>query len=240
MTVKNKSFREYIERINNAIKPYYLFLLMIVFIIGLLFTTYSILIRPSGLTVSIDKEEINYPSKINNEIIKTYKYIENSNENLEIKSSIIKLYNYLINTQDYWKITISNNSSKSIDNINIRILNVSDLTSWGISSDYLIDDEKQKIMESLSYIESSGIINLRNSINLPPETTLCIYLWGVFEEFSFKTNVFVVHDGGTGKIIKTEEVSGIRAFIANSAIEILILLILIFLVVYRFSIKQHK
>lgn len=237
---RKKSFRENIVKFNNAIKPYYAFLFMLAFLWGIIFTSYKLIARPPGLSVAINKEIINYPSKINNEIIDVYNHFKNSEDNKQIKASIFKLYNYLINTQDYWGITISNNSSKIIRDINIRILNVSDLTSWGVSSNYLLDKEKQKIIDNVSFNESSGIINLKNSVTLPPEASLCIHLWGAFDEFNFSENVFVIHDGGTGKIIKTAEVSGLEAFIANSAGEILFLLIFIFLIVYRAGIKQKK
>lgn len=110
--------REKIKELNKILEPYYLLIIMIIFFIGGFVSLYKILFSPPDLLVRIEKENINYPSSINDSYIDIYSSIQDSSNVVDIKDKSVELYNYLIKTKHQRVIEIKNNTNKTIKSIN--------------------------------------------------------------------------------------------------------------------------
>lgn len=231
--------REKIKELNKMLEPYYLLIIMIAFFIVGFISIYKILFSPPDLLVRVAKENINYPSSINDSYEDVYTYIQDSSHTVDVKSKSIEVYNYLIKTKHQRVIEIKNNTNKTIKSINVRYTNVRDLTSWAVSSSYLLEDEKKNLLENILFQKGSGIIYLKDAVNLPPNGDLKIYLWGEFNPYDWDESLNVDYDGGVGKIEYNQSFYGIKAIIAEYFFEIFIFIILTFVVVYHLQIKNY-
>lgn len=231
--------REKIKEINKKLEPYYLLIVMIVFFMAGFISIYKILFSPPDLLVRIEKENINYPSSINNTYADIYEYIHDStNENL-IKSKAVQVYEYLVQTRHQRVIEIINNTDKTIKSINIRYTSVRNLTSWAVSSSFLLEEEKDKLLENILFQKASGIIYLKDAVTLPPNGDLKIYLWGEFNPYDWDESLTVDYDGGVAKIEYNKSFSGYKAIIAEYFFAIFILIFLTFILVYHLQIRNH-
>ena len=121
-----------------------------------------------------------------------------------------------------------NNTNKTIKSINIRYTNVRDLTSWAVSSSYLLEDEKDNLLKNILFQKVSGIIYLKDAVNLPPNGDLKIYLWGEFNPYDWDESLSVDYDGGVAKIEYNKSFYGLKAIIAEYFFEILVFIIMTF------------
>lgn len=228
-----------IKEINNKIEPYYLLILMLVFFIGGFITLYKLLFSPPDLTVKIEKENINYPASINNKYISLFNYVQDSTNDLDLKRKSTEVYQYLIKTKHQRSLEIINNTNRTIKTINIRMSNVRDLTSWAVSSSYLLEEEKDKLLKNILFQENSGIIYLKDAVDLPPNGSLKIYLWGEFIDHSWLETLSVDFDGGAAKIEYSKSFSGLKALFAEYFFEIIFFIIITFIIVYLLQIKKY-
>lgn len=231
--------REKIKDLNKKLEPYYLLIIMIAFFIGGFVSLYKILFSPPDLLVRIEKENINYPSSINDSYIDIYTYIQDSSNVADVKTKSVEVYNYLIKTKHQRVIEIKNNTNKTIKSINIRYTNVRDLTSWAVSSSYLLEDEKDNLLKNILFQKVSGIIYLKDAVNLPPNGDLKIYLWGEFNPYDWDESLSVDYDGGVAKIEYNKSFYGLKAIIAEYFFEILVFIIMTFGVVYHLQIRNY-
>jgi hypothetical protein len=230
---------EKIKNLNKAIEPYYLLILMLVFFLGGFSFIYKVFLAPPDLLVTIQKENINYPSSINKDYLDIYTYIQESTKDDKLKLSAANTYSYLLKTKHQWEIEIKNNTNKTIRSINLRLPNVKDLTSWGVSSSYLLEEEKNKLMASIDFQKSSGIIYLKDAVNLPPNADLKILLWGEFLDYSWDETLLVNYDGGTAKIEIPTTFTGLKSILAEYFFEIFLFILFTFILVYLLQMKKY-
>lgn len=229
-----------IKKVKEALEPYYSLLGMIIFFVVSFLGVYKFVVRPPDLGVDIKREEVNFPNKINNEFSKVYKYLSDSSKNQGVISSAANVYLYLTNTDNFWSLTLTNETDKAIEKIRFRITNVSSLNSWGVSSSFFLDSEQNRIMQNISYQDKSGIIYLDKIDELPAKASLTIYLWGKMPKLSLDDNVFVDYSGGSARPSKQIEVSGFKAYLVDYIYEILFLIFLIFTAVYKHLLKKYR
>lgn len=230
---------ENIRKLNKVIEPYYLLIIMLVFFIGGFSFIYRILLAPPDLLVTIQKENINYPSSINQDYLDIYSYIQESTKNSKLQLSALNTYSYLIKTKNQWTIEIKNNTNKTIRSINIRLPNVKNLTAWGVSSSYLLEEEKDKLMGNIDFQKTSGIIYLKDVVNLPPNADLKILLWGEFLDYSWDESLIVNYDGGIAKVEIPQKFTGFKSIIAEYFFEIFLFVVLTFVLVYLLQINKY-
>lgn len=232
-----KNFREKIEHFNESLKPYYTLIGMIIFFIGIFITSYKILVKSPELSVNVSKENINYPNSINEHYNKVYDSFMKLNPDSTLKVDANTVFSYLLKTKQNWIIRLKNETDKTLEKVNLRIINVSDITSWAISSDYLLEEEKTKVLGKVKFQESSGVVYLSDFVNLPPNSSMSLYLWGKFDESLWNDNIIVTYDGGVGIIEKSIEVTGFKAYLVDYFFEIMFFLLLIFCIVYLYKVR---
>lgn len=239
MSKKNILSKESIEQLNKACQPYYLLVTMLVFFTGGFIAISKILFSPAELTVKVVTENINYPASINDNCLELFAAIQKEPADSTMTYNIGKIYQYLLNTKQQKIYEIINNTNKTMRAINIRETGVQDLTSWAVSSEYLLQEEKDRILKNLVYEKQSGIIYMKDALNLPPDATVKIYIWGDFTSYSPEESLIVTYDGGTGKLIKSKSFTGISAIIAEYWFLIAILVIATFALTYQLLINRY-
>lgn len=232
-----KDFREKIENFNESLKPYYTLIGMIIFFVGIFITSYKILVKSPELSVYVSKENINYPNSINENYSKVYDSFMQLNPDSKLKVDAITVYNYLLKTKQNWIVRLKNETDKTIEKVNLRVINVSDITSWAISSDYLIEKEKKKVLEKVKFQESSAVVYLSDFVSIPPNSSMSLYLWGKFDESLWNDNILVTYDGGVGIIEKSIEVTGFKAYLVDYFFELMFFLLLVFCLVFLYTIR---
>jgi hypothetical protein len=210
---------------------------MLFFFFGTIAFISKIFFSPPNLSVKIVKSDINYPAKINNKYLEIYNYIQDSTDNSYMKEASIELLNYLIKTQQQRIIYITNNTDKTIKSLNLRYLNVVSLTSSSVSSSYLVENEKNRFIENMSFEENSGIIYFKESTDIPQKGDLKIYLWGQF--IDDLNSVSVIYDGGQAKIEYSTTVTGLKAIVAEHISSILFFLFATFIIIYYLQTRMY-
>lgn len=232
-----KNLRENIEHFNNNLKPYYVLFGMIVFFVGLFLACYKILVKSPELIVYLTKENINYPNSINEKYTKVYNQFIRLNTDSVINIDAYRVFKYLINTKQNLIVRLENETDKTLEKVNLRITNVNDITSWAVSSDYLLEEENNKVLGKVKFQEGSNIVYLSDFVSIPPKRSMSLYLWGKFDESLWNDNVLVTYDGGTGIVEKKIEVTGFKAYLVDYYFEIFSFLLLIFCIVYLYIVK---
>lgn len=227
-------------KINDEIKPYHSFLVFIVFILSTFVIIYNFLIKPTDLNLVLTKENVEYPSFINEDFGKVFLKISDLKVDDSIKYELVNIQSYLMKSKNHWKLELKNMTSRTINKIDLRILNVNSLASFNINSDYLTKEEKTDICQKLSYQKDNGIISLANFTNIPPNRFIIINLWGELNYVPFQNNIFATYEGGEAKIVESKTVSGFILYVIDYFIEIQIALFLSFFLLYRYSIKKYK
>jgi hypothetical protein len=229
--------RKKIQELNKKVEPYYLLITMLLFLVTAPITLYTIIPPPRHIVVKVDKENINYPASINDKYIKIYNYVNDSTNNEDLKNNSNELFDYLIKTKDQWNIDIKNNSKKTIKGIHLRLLNVSSLTSSAVTSSYLLEEEKNNMVKNLIFDKVSGIIYLKDAVDLPPFGELKISLWGEF--YNWMNTLNVNYEDGEAKIEYIKTFSGLKAVIGQFSTTIFITLIATFILIYYLQLKKY-
>ncbi|NHE59960.1 hypothetical protein [Cyclobacterium plantarum] len=229
-----------IDQINEAIKPYYTLLTMIVGIGGVFIGAYALIIKPSDLQVILKKEKIDYPVSINQEFLELNRYVLENCPTDETKLLSVSISNYLLKTKDHWIVKLINKSNKYISGLEVRIPNTKLLTSYGISSNFLLEEEKDKFLEKIDFQDKSGIVYIKPEIEIPSNSNIEIYLWGDFTDFNWGENIHVKYSGGEGKLQREVISTGFKAYITEFYIEIFLVLLIIFLLTYSVGIKLNE
>lgn len=229
--------RQQLEKVNDAIKPYYALISMIIFFGGLFITTYKYVISPSDLRISVETERLHYPTSIANSYTNVYNYVISKDTLLSDASTI---YSFLVKTTESKRITLNNTSSKTLRGVKFRHLNTDDLTAWGISSDYLTANEEQKLKENLVFDDARKMIHLLNPVDIAPKSQISIVVWGSFKADIFDHDIIASYDNGEGHVDKTYNIGGMKGYFVNYAFEFIALMLLIFITVYYIGIKFVK
>jgi len=231
--------RQIIVDFNKKVEPYYLVIIMLAFFIGGFISIYKLFFSPPDLSVKIENETINYPASINNRYADVYSYIQDSIKNEEIKSKAVDVYQYLIKTKQQRSLEIKNNTNKTIKSLNIRMTNVRDLTSWAVSSSFLLEEEKEKLLKNIDFQKTSGIIYLKDAVDIPPSGDLTIYLWGEFNPYDWDDVLSISYDGGTAKIEYSKTYSGLKAILAEYFFEIMVFILVTFIFVFYLQTQKY-
>jgi hypothetical protein len=236
----SEKFKTGVEKINQSLKPYYSLLIMIVFFMGTFITGYKIIVKSPDLRVHEIKDNIDYPNSINECYKRVFDSFNKQNSDSSLRADAINVYEYLLRTKQQERISLKNETEKTLEKVDIRIINVSGLTSWAVSSDYLADEEKTKLMRSVKYDERSGEIYLSEKFDILPKGAITFYLWGQFDESVWNNNLRVTYDGGMGFLEKSIQVSGFKAYIDEYWYEIIFFMLLVVCVVFIFTIKGKE
>jgi len=228
-----------IKNFNSKIEPYYALIGMIIFFVGGMIAVYSFFFKDPKLSVRIDKQEINYPATINQKFQTVFSYLTDSTRNATVKSNAAEVYDYLLNTNNFWTITLKNETKSTLSKIRIKISGVSDLNAYNISSPFLLNEERDKVAKSVSFQESSGLIYIDNIEELPSKVELKLYLWGKMSPLVMGENVYVTYEGGDAKPAYSTVVTGFKAYVVNYIFEIFLLFLLTIILVYRNIIKKN-
>jgi hypothetical protein len=232
-------FLDHIKSLNKEIEPYYLLITMLIFFLFGFISITKFLLAPPDVLVTVKKENINYPSSINENYSELFAFIQDSTKNEKAKNISFIVYNYLIKTKNQWTLEIQNNTGKKIKSINIRMSNVKDLTSRATSSSFLLDEESQKLLNNITFQEKSGIVYFKDAVDLPPNASLKIYLWGEFNNYDWMESLVVDYEDGVAKIEYPETFIGWKAIVANYFLEIILFIMITFIVIYMLQIKKY-
>lgn len=225
---------EILNKINKAIKPYYSLLSMLLFFFILFISAYKFIISPSDLRVSVEEEEINYPSSIGDQYDVINHYVVNKDT---LVTESLTIYNFLLKTSSYKKIVLKNTSNKTIRGVKFKHLNVDDLTAFSIKSDYFTNEEEQILKKNLVFDKLRSIIYLKSNVDLPSNSQIIVWLWGNFKNDLANESIVVSYDEGDGHFEQVYNIIGIKGYFVNHAFEFLAITVLIFTVVYYLGIK---
>ncbi len=163
---------EKIRKIKEKVEPYHSLIFMVIGFLTLFVAGYKIIINPPDLSIKIKKDLIDYPSSINLKMIELNNFLLDSLKNKKMKQNLSEVYGYMIKTKHHWEVEITNETENYIRDVSLRINNVGDLTSYGVVSQTLLEEETNKILRSLYYEESSGIVFLKEFASLPPKSSI--------------------------------------------------------------------
>ena len=233
--------KERLKRINEALQPYYLFFMMILFFLTSLGTISRFFSNSrSDIIVSVRYDRMEYPSSINNKYISIYNSIIQTGLSDTIINDANDVRRYLTQTQSVKHITIKNNRKRLISNIAFRDCSVSVLTAYGNGSTFKLSNEGDNLLNKMSYDARSNIVYLEEPLTLYPKEEFYITLWGSFNSLNDNNSIFVNYDDRTAKVVTTKEFSGFPAIIADYYEVFLTFMLLIFFVVLYYSVERKK
>lgn len=224
-----------VKKLNEKIEPYYALITMIIFFGGLFVTAYKYVISPSDLKVSIKKESVDYPNSIKKGFEDVYEF---ALRNDSLKNQSIDLYSFLIKTTDLKTINIVNNGETTVKGIKFKQLNADALTAYSITSDFLTSAEEASLRRNLEFDESHKIIYMNEPADIPAKKSIKIRLWGSFKPTLFNDETIISSDDGDAHIEDSYEVSGVKGYLINYYLELVVLMIIIFVLVYYVGIRQ--
>src|SRR5665213_2875272 len=199
--------------INKALKPFSTLIGALVVIIGGVWSVYTILFTQQDLSVFIQQEQVNFPVNINDRYRNVYNYIADSCKDSSVAMDTKATYEYLQNTGDFWVISLKNETKKSLKNLTIIIKDVNALGSWAVNTDFLLQTQKEKLINNFQFDTANRIIALKDVEILPSHQELKLYLWGKLPSLNLDENLIVTYDGGEGHIGHRYEAFGFRAFL---------------------------
>jgi hypothetical protein len=136
-----------------------------------------------------------------------------------IKTESIKLdennpLTRLINSRDLLRITIQNNSSKTIQNVDLQIeaLSIADIAIHSNSSNIMSDRATLASYE----ISDNFIARFPNFTTIPPRAEIEMLIWGDFNIYSFSNIVKIFSSADTIHIVREGSLSGIKLFVGSN------------------------
>lgn len=195
---------------------------------------YQYFFNSTKVEIEVKINDAHLPASISSKFAANVNMLLNSISSDYLRDSLNSEINNLNEVSQFFSKTskmatyeITNTSSYTLNNVDIRIRNVSDLTAWGTTGNALLTIETTEIMRSMKIDRQSGIISFGSIDKLPPKSTLIITVWGDVRDYYLSQPITVAYDGGSGKVIKTTSVTGFSAFIYDNTIFFIILLLLI-------------
>jgi len=226
--------------INNKLKPYATLLGTIGVIIGAIVAVYAFLFRPQDLSVFVQREEVNFPVNINDEFVHVYNFVADSCRDSTVVADTRATYRYLQNTNNFWIITLRNETKKSLKNIVLRITDVSSLGAWAVNSDFLLQSERDKLVKSFTFDSTNSVVALNNIESLPGAEQIKLYIWGKLSTLNLDENLIVTYEDGQGHVGHEYKASGFKAFLCEYLYEFFLLTLLIFFIAYWRLIKKYR
>jgi hypothetical protein len=199
------------------------FLTSIGVIITAVIATWNVVIRPKDLAVYINKQDVNFPAAINDRFGRVYNYIIDSSRNLSLDSDVYATYVYLQNTNNFWVITLHNQTDNSVKGIAVKVTGVTALGSSAVRGDYLNDSESTALSREVHFDSASKIVYLTKIDALHPRANLKLYLWGKMDNLALWSNVSVTYEGGDARAGEEYTTTGFKALLCEYLYEILVL-----------------
>ncbi|WP_420448328.1 hypothetical protein [Candidatus Palauibacter sp.] len=186
------------------------------------------------LSVEVSSSEVRLPSALHRQLIEALEPYSSESVPDSIVDVLRETAAFLREIRQFTQVSLRNNTDESLGNVEIRVQNVGGLSGWGVAGNALTDLERQGVLESVYHDAISELLLVQGLDRLPPNSTIEVLLWAEapFLGFSDGRSISVTFDGGVGELVRTEEVSGLNAFVyTNSALLLLIggLVILIIL-----------
>ena len=186
------------------------------------------------LSVEVSSSEVRLPSALHRQLIEALEPYSSESVPDSIVDALRETAAFLRETRQFTQVSLRNNTDESLGNVEIRVQNVGGLSGWGVAGNAFTDLERQRVLESVYHDATSELLLVQGLDRLPPNSTIEVLLWAEapFLGFSDGRSISVTFDGGVGELVRTEEVSGLNAFVyTNSALLLLIggLVILIIL-----------
>jgi hypothetical protein len=141
------------------------------------------------------------------------------------RTAIAEVAGFLRDTRSFAQLTLTNTSSESLGNVDVRFQYVHDLVGWAVESDVLDIEERKRLRDAVKYDAANGLVTLRGITRLPPKSSLKLFVWGNVSYAALLGNeqVKVTYDGGEGRVVTERTIRGVDAFIYdNSALLVLV------------------
>jgi hypothetical protein len=178
-------------------------------------TTYNVVIRPRDVAVYINKQDVVFPSAINTRAIRVFNYMVDSCHNRSLDSDAYYTLRYLQSTNNYWVITLRNQTKSSVKGVVLKVSGVTALGSAAVTGDYLNDSETNALTKDVHFDSASKIIYLSDITTLHPKADLKLYLWGKMDDLSLWNNVSVSYEGGDASVGEVYTTTGFKALLCE-------------------------
>lgn len=199
-------------------------------IIGAIFTGGRWLLSAPALSIQVTTVDVAYPPRIVGAVQKQLPYgalrvLAQRKDTLW--KALAGLDDFLRETERQLTIAVSNNTSQSLTNLDIRISGAQQATAWSYGGDVFTRPELDRLTDSTKYEQGTDVLRVPVISRIPPKRTLNIYLWGKFPDFySFdRERVEATYDGGVGQIVPQTTVTGKDAFVYGNGAFILLMII---------------
>lgn len=201
-------------------------------IIGAAIATWNVVIRPRDVAVYIRKQDVNFPAAITDRFARVYNYIVDSGGSRSLDSDAYETLAFMQHTNNFWVITLHNQTSSSVKGIVVKVSGVSALGSSAVTGDYLNDSESTALSREVHFDSSSKIVYLTRIDALHPKADLKLYLWGKMDNLALWSNVSVTYEGGDARAGEEYSTTGFTALLCQYLYLILTLFALVFTYLY--------
>lgn len=190
----------------------------IVGILGVVWAVVHFVFSPPDLALVVRQSPLAFPSRL---FLRLDNALDADSAQLtdSVARPLREIRGFLRDTRNYTAITLRNNTSRSMTNLDFRVQYVRELDGWGIEADHLTRSERTALVEAITYDYTGSLVVLRGIERLPPKSSLTVYLWGdvAFRALLGSEQVLVSYDGGAGKLEQEAVVRGVDAFIYQNA-----------------------
>ena len=188
-------------------------------------------------------EEARWPYSLSTQITEATKVIDTGMVSLLLRNKVVTILNdftrFVRNTNSVGKYEIRNNSKYTLRSIEIRIMNVNNLTGWSIDSKSFLSSELEELKRKLNYDQQTSMVVLPKISVLPPGSSLVVSLWGDIMPQFIDDAILVTYEGGSAKVYRKEVVTAYNSFIINNMRELIILLIILNIGLFLFFIDRY-
>jgi len=195
----------------------------ILFIVLSCWGIFSLVFKTPDMEVIVTVSDANLPNSISQKydksILTLINKVPNRRSEPDVKKAaedIEEVSNFLEKTKNKVTFEITNNSKINLNNIDIRIKNINDLTAWGVSGTTLQSIESSEILKTMHEDPQTGVITFACIEKIPPKTKLVITIWGKVKLYYFDDPVSITYDGGFAKVIRSTTVKGFSSFIIDN------------------------
>lgn len=233
------SLVQVLKSVVSFLKPYTAIIGAITVIYGSIWGVYKFLFRPQDLSVFVQREEVNFPSSIGDRFANVYNALSKTTDT-SLAADAKAAYRYLQNTNNFWIITLRNETRKPIKDVSLRISGVSSLGAWAVNSDFLLQEERDKLLQKFAFDSIQDVMVLKDIEMLPGSQQLKVYVWGKLSGLSLEDNLIVTYGDGQGHVGLEYTATGFKAFLCEYLYELALITVSLFLVAYFRLLKKHR
>jgi hypothetical protein len=179
----------------------------------------KMLFAPPQLMVQMETNRMVVPSHLN----QYFNYgVENGLRQPtpdSVAQALLYVRNFLSATESFVAITLRNTTDHALEDVNVRIRGVRNLTGISFRAELLTSSERDALMQKLQYDEGSHLLVLPQIPSLQGHSSIEIFLWGdisVIEAVGVDP-VLASYDGGAGKMARMAPVPESSAFVYRNA-----------------------